>query len=73
LTDFKEQLAEVLEPGKESVCYHRPEEIPDLVRFYLEHPEARRQIAARGRARVLREHTYRHRLEEMLAVLRRTM
>ncbi|MFZ5452853.1 MAG: glycosyltransferase family protein [Thermodesulfobacteriota bacterium] len=73
ITDFKEQLAEVLEPGKESVCYHHPEEIPDLVRFYLEHPEARRQIAQRGQARVLREHTYRHRLQEMLAVLRRTM
>jgi spore maturation protein CgeB len=73
LTDFKEQLAEVLEPGKESVCYHQPEEIPDLVRFYLDHPEARRQIIERGRARILAEHTYRHRLQEMLAVLRRTM
>jgi spore maturation protein CgeB len=73
ITDFKEQLAEVLEPGKESVCYHQPEEIPDLVRFYLHHPEARERIVARARARVLREHTYRHRLQEMLAVLRRTM
>jgi spore maturation protein CgeB len=73
LTDFKEQLAEVLEPGKESVCYHHPEEIPDLVRFYLDHPDARRQIVERGRARVLAEHTYLHRLQEMLAVLRRTM
>lgn len=73
LTDFKEQLAEVLEPGKESVCYHHPGEIPDLVRFYLNHPEARKQIIERGRARVLGEHTYRHRLQEMLAVLRRTM
>src|SRR4030042_758939 len=71
LTDFKEQLAAVLDPGKESVCYHHPEEIPDLVRFYLHHPEARRQIIEGGRARVLREHTYRHRLQEMLAVLRR--
>src|SRR4030065_1394699 len=67
LTDFKEQLAEVLEPGKESVCYHHPEEIPDLVRFYLDHPEARRQIGERGRARVLAEHTYRHRLQGMMA------
>jgi len=73
LTDFKEQLAEVLEPGKESVCYHHPEEIPDLVRFYLRHSEARRQIVERGRARILQEHTYRHRLQEMLVVLRRTM
>jgi spore maturation protein CgeB len=73
LTDYKEQLAEVLEPGKESVCYHHQEEIPDLVRFYLDHPGERRRIVERGRARVLGEHTYRHRLQEMLAVLRRTM
>ncbi|RJR35885.1 MAG: glycosyltransferase family 1 protein, partial [Deltaproteobacteria bacterium] len=56
-----------------SVCYHHPEEIPDLVRFYLRHSEARRQIVERGRARILQEHTYRHRLQEMLVVLRRTM
>jgi len=73
LTDFKEQLAEVLEPGKESVCYYAPEEIPDLVRFYLGHPDARRRIIERARARVLQEHTYRHRIQEMLAVLRRTL
>ncbi len=73
LTDFKEQLAEVLEPGKESACYHDPEEIPDLVRFYLRHPGARGKIIERARARILQEHTYRHRLQEMLAVLRRTL
>jgi spore maturation protein CgeB len=73
LTDFKEQLAEVLEPGREVICYHHPEEIPDLARFYLDHPEARRKIIGRGRDRILREHTYRHRLQEMLAVLRRTL
>jgi spore maturation protein CgeB len=73
LTDFKEQLAEVLEPGKETVCYHHPEEIPELVRYYLDRPEARLRIVERGRARILREHTYRHRIQEMLAVLRRNM
>ena len=73
LTDFKEQLAEVLEPGREVVCYHQPEEIPDLVRFYLAHPGDREKIILRARARVLQEHTYRHRLQEMLAVLRRTL
>lgn len=73
LTDFKEQLAEVLEPGKESVCYHHPDEIPGLVRFYLGHPEARRHIIERGRTRVLQQHTYRHRIQEMLAVMRRTL
>jgi spore maturation protein CgeB len=37
------------------------------VRFYLDHPESRRRLAARGRARVLRDHTVRDRIRHMLS------
>ncbi len=70
LTDYREQLAEVLEPGREVICYRRPEEIPELVRHYLRHPAARRRLVQAARKRVLAEHTYRHRVETMLAHLR---
>ncbi|MEJ5330588.1 MAG: glycosyltransferase [Desulfobaccales bacterium] len=73
LTDFREQLAEVLEPGREVICYRRPEEIPELVRFYLRHPAERRRLAQAARKRVLSEHTYRHRVQTMLAHLRRAL
>lgn len=73
LTDFREQLAEVLEPGQEVICYRQPEEIPELVRFYLRHPAERRRLAQAARKRVLAEHTYRHRVQTMLAHLRRAL
>lgn len=71
LTDFREQLAEVLEPGREVICYRQPEEIPELVRYYLRRPAARRRLVQAARERVLREHTYLHRVQTMLAHLRR--
>jgi len=41
-------------------------ELHDLVRHYLAHPEERAWLAAAGRARVLAEHTYRHRMQRLL-------
>lgn len=73
LTDFREQLAELFRIGEEVICYRQPEEIPDLVDYYLRHEGARRRIVQRGRERVLAEHTYRHRLTTMLTILRQTI
>lgn len=72
LTDYKAQLPELLELEREIVCYRDPEEIPDLVQFYLNHSRAREEIIRRGRTRILAEHTYVHRLKTLLATIRRT-
>jgi len=37
------------------------------VKYFLAHPEERNAIAAQGRKTVLARHTYRHRIEELLA------
>lgn len=73
LTDFREQLAELFEVGEEVAVFRDPEEIPDLVRFYLKNPKLRNKITAKARRRVLGEHTYRHRVTAMLEVMRRTL
>ncbi len=73
LTDYKAQLPELLEVGKEVICYRHPEEIPELARYYLESSRAREAVVARGRARILREHTYVHRLKTMVEVIRKTI
>ncbi len=70
LTDRRPSLAELFEVGREVVTFEEPEEIPEVVRFYLDRPGSRREIATRGRARVLREHTYRHRLEVLIRTMR---
>lgn len=66
LTDHQKAIGELFEIGKEVITYRDKEEIPELVRFYLDNPEARRGVAERGRERVLREHTYKQRLERII-------
>jgi len=70
LTDRQGGLEELFDVGKEIIAFDDPEEIPDLVRFYLDSPEARNRIACKGRERVLERHTYRHRLQVILQTMR---
>lgn len=70
LTDRQEALDELFDVGKEIIAFTDVEEIPDLADYYLRHPEARKAIAKRGRKRVLREHTYRHRLNQIVRVMK---
>jgi len=70
LTDRQEALDELFEVGREVIAFTEPDEIPDLAQYYLRHAQARKEIAARGRRRVLREHTYRHRFNRIAHVMR---
>ena len=70
LTDWRPQMDALFEPH-EIACYHDKEEIPNLVRHYLAHPAERQAVARAGRERVLRCHTWAHRLKEMLDEMRR--
>lgn len=71
LTDWREQMNGLFEPGVETACYNGVEEIDGLVRFFLDHPGERLKIAAAARGRVLAEHDYTHRMKNMLKILRR--
>lgn len=66
LTDFVPGMEELLTPGKEVAVYRSQEEARDRIAYYLRHPEERKRIAARGRERTLREHTYLHRMKTVL-------
>jgi spore maturation protein CgeB len=68
LTDQREALAEQFEPETEIVTFAS---LPDLLEkweYYRTHPHQRSQVIDRGQRRVLLEHTYSHRLREMLEV-----
>ncbi len=69
LTDWRPQMEQLFEP-EEMVCYHDPEEIPDLARYYLAHPQERRKVATAARKRVLARHTWEHRLQVLLEQMR---
>ena len=53
----------------EVVPFRRPDDVPQLIRTWLTDAEARRGHAEASRRRVLRDHTYRHRLQELLATV----
>ncbi len=72
LTDHRRQLDALFEPGREVVCWRRPEEIPELVERFLRDAAGRAAVAKAARARVLAEHTYEHRLKTLLASMRET-
>lgn len=66
ITDWKEHLHEMFEPGKEVVPYQSPEECTELIKYYLEHDEERKAIACTGQERTLHKHTYCQRMQELV-------
>ncbi|HEY3295782.1 MAG TPA: glycosyltransferase [bacterium] len=69
LVDSRSELAELFEAGKEIAVFKDAAEIPELVNHYLANPDQREQMAACARERVLKEHTYTHRLSGALSFL----
>lgn len=54
----------------ELAVFSSPEEMEQAIDFYLAHPQEREAVAKRGRERVLKEHTYQHRMRAMLDFIR---
>jgi spore maturation protein CgeB len=68
LCDAKADISRNFVPEAEIVLFRTPGELREQALRLLDSPGEREAIAARARARALREHTWRHRLEELLAV-----
>jgi len=71
LTDHKDNVHTLFEPGKELVVYKSAEECVELITYYLEHEEERKDIAKAGQRRTLKEHTYFNRMQEFVELVRR--
>jgi spore maturation protein CgeB len=59
------------EPEKEMIVISTPEEAVDRYRYLLTHESERRAIGSAARERVLKSHTYRHRANELVALIKR--
>lgn len=71
VTDWKANLHEMFEAGKEVAAYRTPEECAELVAHFGAHDEERKAIARAGQQRTLRDHTYHQRMQELTACVRR--
>ncbi|WP_461208787.1 CgeB family protein [Desulfocurvus sp. DL9XJH121] len=70
LTDHRVQMENLLEPGAEVAFYKDPADVPEMIKRYLDDPEARERIARAARRRILAEHTYEHRLETLFKAMK---
>jgi len=68
LSDAKLDIARHFTPDREIALYRSVAELVDRARVLLADDTLRRQLAVAARERALREHTWRHRLEELLTV-----
>ncbi len=69
LMDERSLLSECFEPGKEIVTFRNAQELKEKIHYYMDHPQERREIANRARARALKDHTYQHRVKDMLSII----
>jgi spore maturation protein CgeB len=65
LTEDVAHLDRYFEIGKEVAVYDTTEELIDQVGYWLAHEDERAAVAQAGYRRVLTEHTYDHRFEEI--------
>jgi spore maturation protein CgeB len=68
VADLKAEFPSLLTPGEELVGYRDPDELKRQLDHYLAHPDEARAIGENAQRRALKEHTLRHRLDEMLAI-----
>ena len=64
-------LEEWFEPEREMIVIHSAEEAIERFESLLANESQRKSLGQAARARVLKQHTMRHRAEELLAILRR--
>jgi spore maturation protein CgeB len=73
VTDAKRNLSDLFEVGAEVVSYENADDCVEKLAFYLANDEARARLACAGQERTLREHTYRHRMSELIEILDRSI
>ena len=65
LVDQRALLPELFS-GEEMAVFTSMDDLHEKIRYFSSHPDERRQIASRARERVLKEHTYARRMQQLL-------
>lgn len=63
-------LGELFEIGKEIATYRTVEEAMEKIQYFLDHEEERDAVALAGHQRVMKDHTYQHRVNTMFDLAR---
>lgn len=73
ITDWKKNLNELFEIDKEIVSFKTSDECVEKVKWLLDHPAERIQIAKAGQQRTLKDHTFEKRAQQLDEVIRREL
>ena len=73
ITDFKDNLNDLFEIGKEIIAYRDVEECIDLIKYYLKYPIEADKIAINGQKKTLKEHTYEKRIANMAEIFEKNL
>jgi len=69
ISDFQADFGGLFVPDEDYVFYTTPEDLYSKINYYLEQEDKREQIALRGYEKVKAEHTYDHRVAQILQML----
>ena len=69
LTNFQADFLQFFVPGEDYAFFESKADLLDKIAYYLAHAEERREIAANAFRKIAQQHTYRHRVQEMLSYL----
>ncbi len=69
LTNWIPTLGDLFEDGKHLVTYKTLDEMVEKARYYLKHDNEREKIAKAGYKEVIKKHTYKHRIEQIMATV----
>jgi len=69
MVDYKPDMENLFSVGKEIVCFKSDDELVEMIRYYLSHPQERKMIAESGSKRVLSSHTWTHRAKQVVKEL----
>lgn len=70
ISDNQRDVFELFKEGLHLVRFHDGDDLIKQIEYYLAHPEHREFISEQGRKEVLANHTYEHRIHEMLGVIK---
>jgi hypothetical protein len=69
VTDWKKNLNEIFEIDKETVAFSSGDECVEKIKWLLDHPKERKEIALAGQKRVLKDHTFKIRAAQLNEII----
>ncbi|MBN2571054.1 MAG: glycosyltransferase [Ignavibacteriales bacterium] len=69
LVDNQPDVLALFEDREHLVVFRSEQELQNLAKYYLENETERKQIAKKGKEFVLKKHTFKHRVKEILTII----